>query len=88
MAGPCPAVATIFTGPYNAGAWPVLQVGIVLSCVALQILERVGRLHFEAIRRSLGGVLGGVIEGAALGTILALAVAASGVGGEFIYFQF
>jgi hypothetical protein len=86
MAGPCPAVEAIFTSPYNAGAWPVLQVGIVLLCVALQILERVGRLHFEAIRRSLGGVFGGVIEGAALGTILALA--ASGVGGEFIYFQF
>ena len=34
------------------------------------------------------GPLGGAVEGALLGMIAALAVAASGVGAEFIYFQF
>ena len=70
-------------------AWPVLQTLIVLLCIGLHVLERVVRLHLPEIQRWLAGVwYGAAIEGAALGTTLALALAFAGAGGEFIYFQF
>ena len=52
-------------------------------------MERGLRPRLPRIRTWLGeGAFGGAIEGLALGTIAALAIAASGVGAEFIYFQF
>jgi D-alanyl-lipoteichoic acid acyltransferase DltB (MBOAT superfamily) len=78
----------IFTGSY-LGDWPILPTLVVGLCVALHVLERIVRLRLPRIRAALGeGAFGGAIEGLALGAIAALAIATSGVGAEFIYFQF
>ena len=78
----------VFGGSYLV-AWPVLPALVVALCVALHIVERVVRLRLPEIRRTLGtGALGGVVEGLTLGVIVALAIAAGGLGSEFIYFQF
>jgi len=78
----------IFTGSYLVD-WPILPTLVVGLCVALHVLERIVRLRLPRIRAALGeGAFGGAIEGLALGAIAALAIATSGVGAEFIYFQF
>ncbi len=78
----------LFTGSY-ATPWPVLPALVVLLCAVLHGVERGLRPRLPRIRAAQGGgALGGALEGAALGVIAALAVAASGVGAEFIYFQF
>jgi D-alanyl-lipoteichoic acid acyltransferase DltB (MBOAT superfamily) len=78
---------TLFTGSYTA-PWPPLALATVLSCALLHPLERLARTRLPEIRRALAGGWGGFAEGAALGAILALALAVSGSGAEFIYFQF
>jgi len=71
------------------GAWPVLPGLVVMGCALGHAAERWARPRLPALRARLGhGVGSGLIEGFALGLIAALALAASGVGGEFIYFQF
>lgn len=71
------------------GAWPVLPSLVVMGCALGHAAERWARPRLPALRARLGhGVGSGLIEGFALGLIAALALAASGVGGEFIYFQF
>ena len=78
----------LFTGSYRVD-WPVLPALVVLLCGLLHFAERLLRPRLPAVRAALGeGALGGALEGAALGIIAALVVAASGVGAEFIYFQF
>jgi hypothetical protein len=78
----------IFAGSYGV-AWPVLPALVVVLCAVLHGVERVLRLRLPEIRRWLGmGPLGGLVEGAALGVIAALALAAGGLGSDFIYFQF
>jgi D-alanyl-lipoteichoic acid acyltransferase DltB (MBOAT superfamily) len=78
----------LFTGSYLA-AWPILPTLVVGLCAALHVLERIVRLRLPRIRAALGeGAFGGAVEGLALGVIAALAIATSGVGAEFIYFQF
>jgi D-alanyl-lipoteichoic acid acyltransferase DltB (MBOAT superfamily) len=78
----------LFTGSYRVD-WPVLPALVVLLCGVLHCGERLLRPRLPGVRAALGdGALGGALEGAALGIIAAVAVAASGVGAEFIYFQF
>jgi len=78
----------LFTGSYRV-AWPLLPTAVVALCFGLHVLERGLRPRLPRIREWLGqGAFGGAIEGLALGAIAALAIAASGVGAEFIYFQF
>lgn len=79
---------TLATGDYGVG-WPVLPTLVVMGCGLSHVAERWIRLRLAQIRGTLGsGVLGGAVEGLAFGVIAAMAVAASGVGAEFIYFQF
>jgi D-alanyl-lipoteichoic acid acyltransferase DltB (MBOAT superfamily) len=78
----------LLTGSYGV-AWPVLPTAVVALCFGLHAAERGLRPRLPRIREWLGqGAFGGAIEGLALGAIAALAIAASGVGAEFIYFQF
>jgi len=76
------------TGSY-LGEWPLLPTLVVVACVALHVIERLVRTNLPAIRGTLAQRPGGAaIEGLALGAVVALALAASGVASEFIYFQF
>jgi D-alanyl-lipoteichoic acid acyltransferase DltB (MBOAT superfamily) len=78
----------LFTGSY-LGEWPLLPAALVALCAALHAGERWLRPRLPRLRAALGdGAFGGAAEGALFGLIAALAVAASGVGAEFIYFQF
>ena len=71
------------------GQWPALQTLAVAACIGLHGLERWARPRLPRLRAALGdGPIGGLVEGLAFGTLLALAIAASGTGAEFIYFQF
>ncbi len=71
------------------GDWPALQALAIGACVGLHLLERFARPRLPRLRTALGdGPVGGLVEGLAFGTLLALAIAASGTGAEFIYFQF
>lgn len=78
----------LVTGDYGSG-WPAMQSGLVLLCVVLHFAERTIRLRLPHIHRvAENRWWGTLIEGMAMGAILALVIAASGSGGEFIYFQF
>jgi len=71
------------------GPWPGLPLAVVLLCALLHGAERWLRPRLPRVRATLGeGALGGAVEGAALGALAAAVFAASGVGAEFIYFQF
>ncbi len=79
-------------GMFGAGAatgWPIFQTGVVLGCAGLQLLERELRQRLPALRSADNQkAWGPVLQGAALGVIVGLAITVSGAGGEFIYFQF
>jgi alginate O-acetyltransferase complex protein AlgI len=78
----------LFVGENSFGL-PLIQIGIVLLCAFLHLAERFLRTRLPAIRASLAEkAWGDALEGAVLGSLLALAAAVSGVGGDFIYFQF
>jgi alginate O-acetyltransferase complex protein AlgI len=78
----------LFTGSY-AAHWPLLPSVVALLCFGLHLAERWLRLHLAVLQLAVAErPWGGVVEGLAFGGIAALAVATSGVGGEFIYFQF
>ena len=83
---------TILGGLSSAGygdGWPAMQSGLVLLCIGLHFLERTIRVRLPEIHRVTANHWAGtLIEGAAMGAIVALVIAASGSGGEFIYFQF
>jgi alginate O-acetyltransferase complex protein AlgI len=70
-------------------AWPVLPTLVVALCAALHGVERWVRERWLHIRAALGrGIGGALVEGVAWGICVAVAIAASGTGAEFIYFQF
>jgi alginate O-acetyltransferase complex protein AlgI len=73
---------------YDDG-WPAMQSGIVLLCIGLQIFERAIRTRLPEIQARCARHWAGILsEGMVMGGIVALVIAASGSGGEFIYFQF
>lgn len=76
-------------GGHGLQVWPWVQLLIVLLCGGLHVGERFARERVPALQAICARtVTGGLVEGAALGVALGLAIAASGVGSEFIYFQF
>jgi len=78
----------LVTGSYRVD-WPLLPALVVLFCALLHVGERSLRPRLPRVRVALGdGAIGGAVEGVAFGVVAALALAASGVGAEFIYFQF
>jgi D-alanyl-lipoteichoic acid acyltransferase DltB (MBOAT superfamily) len=75
-----------FESPY---AWPWLQTFIVAGTFPLLFLERWLRMRLPAIHSALGeGWRGVALEGILFGLILGVCIMVSGVGGDFIYFQF
>jgi alginate O-acetyltransferase complex protein AlgI len=79
-------------GMFGAGlttGWPVFQTLVVLGCAVLHVLERVLRERLPALQTALREQSWGpLLQGAALGVIVGLAITVSSAGGEFIYFQF
>ena len=81
-------ITNLFAGSNDFGL-PIIQITIVALCVALHIAERSIRTRLPAIRASLAQKSwGDAFQGAVLGTLVALSIVVSGVGGDFIYFQF
>jgi D-alanyl-lipoteichoic acid acyltransferase DltB (MBOAT superfamily) len=79
----------LFTGAYTFGAWPTLQLVIVLCCAVLHGFERWIHAHLPELRARVGTAFWGpAAEGAAIGAIMTTAFVCSGAGAEFIYFQF
>ena len=80
------------SAPFEGAAefgWPLMQTSIVALCGLLHVAERLVRVHLPEIQAFLARAWWGAIaEGLAMGSLVALTVAASGVGVEFIYFQF
>lgn len=69
--------------------WPPVQTAVVLLCVVAHCLERWLRTRLAGVRRVAEENLWGVVvEGAVAGALVGLAYTLSGIGGEFIYFQF
>ena len=80
-------LGTLFAGDYTS-PWPIGQVFIVMLCAGLQVAERWGRKNAPGLRARLDTRLGGAMEGAVVGVILALSFWIGGAGEAFIYFQF
>jgi alginate O-acetyltransferase complex protein AlgI len=81
-------IGNLLSGSYSAG-WPVMQTAIVALCMAMHGIERALRPRLPRVQALVAsGWWGPVAEGLALGAIVGLAIAVSGSGGEFIYFQF
>jgi D-alanyl-lipoteichoic acid acyltransferase DltB (MBOAT superfamily) len=81
-------VAKLTSGPY-AVDWPVLPLVVIVGSFVFQVVERIARENADAIVAWLGRTpTGALIQGLGYGALAALAVAASGQGVEFIYFQF
>ncbi len=81
----------VFSGIVAGGwgdEWPVVQMGIVATCLLLHGLERFARVHLPQIREMASSLPGRVLEGAAIGSVVALVWVFSGASDEFIYFQF
>jgi hypothetical protein len=78
----------LVTGSYEGGV-PPLETLLIGAGIALHFAERWFREHSSELRERLAGSQWGrLVEGAALGVVTALTLAAMGAGGEFIYFQF
>ncbi len=81
-------IETLATGSYWAG-WPLLPTIVIGVCWLAHVAERLIRPHARNFVTGLQPTLvSGMAQGLVLGAILALAIAASGTGAEFIYFQF
>jgi alginate O-acetyltransferase complex protein AlgI len=74
----------------NPHGWPWTQVAVVALCALAHAFERIARTRAESMRDWLSArtLLGAGIEGAAMGVTAILVLLTSGVGGDFIYFQF
>jgi alginate O-acetyltransferase complex protein AlgI len=68
--------------------WPVLQTAVVAMCVALHLAERAIRSNLAPIQAATRSPRGCLVELAAAGLVAGVSIAVSGVGNEFIYFQF
>ncbi len=78
----------LFTKSYLLG-WPILQTWVVAICMGLHGAERLLRTRLPDLQRRMDQAWWGpFLEGPAYGVVLAIAIAVSGSGGEFIYFQF
>ena len=76
-------------GASGSTGWPVLPALTVLFCAALHPMERRLRpLLLESVDPTQSAPKTSVLEAVAVGAALAVVVAASGTGAEFIYFQF
>jgi alginate O-acetyltransferase complex protein AlgI len=81
-------LGSIAWGNWSEG-WPAMALGLVILCMALHVLERALRLRLPELQRIAATRWWGTLaEGLAMGAILALVIAVSGSGAEFIYFQF
>jgi alginate O-acetyltransferase complex protein AlgI len=81
-------IQSLFSSSYWVG-WPIMQTGIVVTCMVMHVLERWARARLGAFQRDLGEkAWGSAFEGLLFGIIVGAAIAVSGAGGEFIYFQF
>ena len=77
-----------FTGAEVSG-WPLTQSSVVVLCMLLHVAERLVRVRLREIQAFFARAWWGAIaEGLAMGSLVGLTVATSGVGVEFIYFQF
>jgi hypothetical protein len=80
-------LARLVTGSWLE-PWPLLPTFAITLCFGLHGLERYARPRLPFVRSKLdAGWAGALVEGLAFGALVALAVAASGTGVEFIYFQ-
>ena len=69
--------------------WPVLPTIVVAACAVLHVLERWARLHAVSLRAAMNRRrFGPALQAAGLGSLVGLAIAVSGAGDQFIYFQF
>ena len=76
------------SGGYLHG-WPIFPLAVVCSCAALHGLERYVRVRLPEIHEKIARAWWGPpVEGAFLGTVLVVAILASGASAQFIYFQF
>jgi D-alanyl-lipoteichoic acid acyltransferase DltB (MBOAT superfamily) len=80
-------ISRLASGSYQQ-IWPWFQVIVVLFSALFHVLERIGRLHFDAILDRLDSRWGAIFEGVMLGFLAALVALFGASGGEFIYFQF
>ena len=71
-----------------AGPLPLWGILLILGAFALQFAERWVRTRAIKLRSQSNGMAGAALEGALIGGLLILVIAASGRSGEFIYFQF
>ncbi len=86
--GATAVIAKLFGGSY-VEPWPLVQVGVLAAAASLHVVERYARENAGALRDALGRSYWAVgVEGLAFGVVVGLAIALSGLGGEFIYFQF
>jgi alginate O-acetyltransferase complex protein AlgI len=76
-------------GPWSGQPVPLLAVLVVILGLLAHAAERALRPRLGAVQaRFAEGPGGALLEGAAFGVVVALALVASGQGAEFIYFQF
>ncbi|MEO2169827.1 MAG: MBOAT family O-acyltransferase, partial [bacterium] len=80
-------IETILFGNWNV-AMPAWGFALCALAAVLHFLERALRPRVMALRQRSTGIVGAIAEGLVFGAVLALVVAASGQGAEFIYFQF
>ena len=81
-------LGSIAWGKWSEG-WPAMALGLVILCMVLHVLERALRLRLPELQRIAATRWWGTLaEGLAMGAILAVVIAVSGSGAEFIYFQF
>jgi D-alanyl-lipoteichoic acid acyltransferase DltB (MBOAT superfamily) len=75
--------------PSHLHGFPVLQTGLVIFCLFLHLAERWLRLRLPVIHSTLASRAWGLpLEALLFGGVIGLAIACSGTGAAFVYFQF
>ena len=81
-------IGHLFTGTNTFGL-PLMQMAVIGLCVLLHGAERSLRTQLPSLRSRLAQKpWGSALEGAVLGILIGGAIVTSGVGADFIYFQF